>query len=119
MKSQPVKASPGDVLKVPKLNFDITRRYSELESLRLLSKNPAVAKDLMILSAVQNTRFQLDEKGVRLRSESHLTFGCAAEFEPPPTHVMVRGPSSCKLNLWKHRFPPGPDSIESIHLPHN
>ena len=88
-KSQPVNASPGDVLKVPKFNFDVTRRYSELERLRLLSKNPAVADDLEILSAMQNTRFQLDEKGVRLRSESHLTFGCTAEYQPPPTHVMV------------------------------
>ncbi|MHC4177260.1 MAG: hypothetical protein ACYSWU_07125, partial [Planctomycetota bacterium] len=88
-KSQPVNASRGDVLKVPKFNFDVTRRYSELEQLRLLSKNPAVADDLMILSAVQNTRFQLDEKGVRIRSESPLTFGCAAEDRLLPTHVMV------------------------------
>jgi hypothetical protein len=48
-----------------------------------------MAEDLRILSAMQNTRFQLDEKGVRLRSESHLTFGCAAQYKPPPSHVMV------------------------------
>lgn len=89
VKSRPVRASPGDVLKVPKLNFDITRRYSELEQLRLVSSSAAVAKDLRVLSAMQNTRFQLDEKGVRLRSESHLAFGCAAEFEPPPGHLIV------------------------------
>ncbi|MCX7424501.1 MAG: hypothetical protein NTW96_02525 [Planctomycetia bacterium] len=65
-------ASPGDVLRVPNLNFDITRRYSELEGRKLVTNNPAVAKDLVIVSAVQNTRFAMGEQGVKLRSESHI-----------------------------------------------
>jgi hypothetical protein len=86
----PMQAQLGDVLKVPKVNFDVTRKYGELEDKRLLVANPKVAGDLRILSALQNVRFQFDEKGVRLRSESHIAFGCAATPPPPPTrHIMV------------------------------
>ena len=53
-------------------------------------KTPKVARDLQILSALQNIRFQLDEEGVRLRSESHMSFGCGAAGPPPPAqHMMV------------------------------
>jgi hypothetical protein len=84
------QASGADVLGIPKLNFDITRTYEELEHKPLMVRNPAVPKDAAIVSAVQNTRFQMDEKGVRLRSESHSGFSCAAQMMPPrPEHVMV------------------------------
>ena len=86
----PVHPQMYDVLKIPKLNFDITREYQELEHLKLVVKNPNVARDLQIVSALQNIRFQLDEEGVRLRSESHISFGCAAPRTPPPAqHIMV------------------------------
>ncbi len=86
----PERPSIGDILKIPKLNFDITRRYRELEGGNLVVSDPQVAPDLVILSAVQNIRFQLDEEGVRLRSESHIAFGCAAAPSPPsPQHIMV------------------------------
>ncbi|HUT32317.1 MAG TPA: hypothetical protein VNE39_02450 [Planctomycetota bacterium] len=76
-----------DVLKVPKLNFDLTREYRELYGQMLRVANPNVAKDIGILTAIQNIRCQLDERGVRLRSESHVAFGCAAAA--PPRHIMV------------------------------
>lgn len=88
-RAEPVPASAGDVLKIPKFNFDITRRYDELLDLRLTVANPSVAKDLQIVAAVQTIRFQMDEKGVKLRSESHLSFGCSAEHVPPRNRVMV------------------------------
>jgi len=87
--AEPSPAGRGDVLRMPRLNFDLTRRYSELEGRRLVSSNPGVADDLILLSAVQNTRFQLDEKGVRLRSESHTSFGCGASPPPRVNRVMV------------------------------
>lgn len=87
---EPTRPDVGDVLKVPKFNFDITRKYRELECKRLLIKNPNVANDLLVLSALQNVRFQFDEKGVRLRSESHIAIGCGASPPSPPTrHVMI------------------------------
>jgi len=87
--SEPIQAVTGDVLIVPKFNFDLTRSYSELIGRSLVVKNPAVAKDLVLLAAVQNIRFQMDEKGVRLRSEAHMQFGCAAPEHPQPEHVMI------------------------------
>lgn len=88
--ADPVQPRMHDVLKVPKFNFDITREYQELLNLSLVLKNPHVARDLQIVSALQNIRFQLDETGVRLRSESHMSFGCSKAAPPPPArHVMV------------------------------
>ena len=87
---EPTQPRIGDILKVPKLNVDITRQYDELTGKRLLVTNPNVAQDLFVLSALQNVRFQFDEKGVRLRSESHIAFGCSAQPTPsPPKHIMV------------------------------
>ncbi len=87
---EPTQPREGDVLKVPKFNFDLTRWYGELEGKGLLAKNPKVAADLVVLSALQNVRFQFDEKGVRLRSESHIAIGCSGSSPPPPTrHIMV------------------------------
>ncbi len=87
--AQPKPAQTGDVLFVPKLNFDLTRNYRELLGLPLVLKNPKVARDLLILSAMQNIRFQMDEKGASLRSESHVSFGCGVERIPQPKHLMV------------------------------
>lgn len=87
--AEPTPALAGDILKVPKLNFDITRRYSELEGKRLVVQNPQVASDLRVLSALQNIRLQLDEEGVRLRSESHISFGCGGPVPLSMRHNMV------------------------------
>lgn len=78
--SKPKPAQFGVLLKVPKFNFDITRTYKELENLPIAL--PKTRDALQITSAMQNIRFQLDEKGVKLKSESHISIGCAAN--PPP-----------------------------------
>ena len=86
---KPVPAPPGDVLKVPKFNFEITREYSKLVGSRLAIANPTVAKNLQITSAVQGIRFQMDEKGVKLKSEAHVSIGCSEELVPHPTHLLI------------------------------
>ncbi len=80
---------PGDRLQVPKLNFDIQRRFDEIELHKLLTANSKVAPDLWVLLARQDTRFQMNETGVKLRSEANLTFGCSATVEPSPTHLLI------------------------------
>jgi hypothetical protein len=77
----------GDELAVPKFNFDITRDYSEIKRAKLMVQNTNVAPDLIVLSAIQDIRFQMDEKGVRLKSESHMAFGCSKPASP--THMMI------------------------------
>jgi len=91
----PAAAGPGevmgyaDVLMAPKINFDIRRPYDEIMGLNLRTSNPDVAKDLLVLSAVQGIRFQLDEKGVRLRDESYISLGCSASSPPVPEHLLI------------------------------
>ena len=85
--AQPTAALPGDELAIPKFNFDVIRNYDELEGAALATHNPNVATDLFLNSAMQDIRFQMDERGVRLKSESHLEFGCAQR--PGPTHSMI------------------------------
>lgn len=82
-----IPASSGDVLKVPKLNFDITRHYRELTGLQLAVANQAVPPGSQIRIASQNIRFQLDEEGAKLKSEAHISIGCSAS--PRPEHIMV------------------------------
>jgi serine protease inhibitor len=48
-----------------------------------------MADDLTLLLALQNIRFQMDEKGVRLQSEAHMSFGCSAPYNPRPKHEMI------------------------------
>jgi hypothetical protein len=85
----PTEARLGDVLAVPRFNFDLTRNYDEILGQGLVVTNPKVAKDLLVMAALQNIRFQMDEKGVRLRSESHMSFGCGAKREPKTVHRMI------------------------------
>ena len=85
--AQPQPCLPVDELAIPKFNFDITREYSEIEGAALVVQNPNVARNLQVLSAVQDIRFQMDERGVRLKSESHISIALAAQ--PRAAHVMI------------------------------
>jgi len=86
--AKPAAAGTGDVMAVPRFNFDLVRSYAELYGQRLVATNPGVAKDLQVLSAMQSIRFEMDEKGVQLKSESHMSFGCGTAY-PAPTHIML------------------------------
>ena len=83
------EGTTNDVLVVPKLDFDVTREYSEIERKHLVSTNANVAQDLVVRSASQNTKFEMNEKGVELRSEAEMSIGCAQHVSPPITHRMI------------------------------
>ena len=82
-------AATNDLLIVPRMKLDLTREYFEIEGLHLIPQGTNIAKDLVLRSAVQNTQFELNEKGVELRSEAHMAFGCVKQEEPIPKHKMV------------------------------
>jgi len=82
-------AVAGDLLVVPKMKLDLTREYSEIEGQVLIPKAANVAKDLILMSAVQNTAFEMNEKGVELKSEAHLSLSCAKQEEPVAKHAMI------------------------------
>lgn len=82
-------ANRDDILIVPRMKFDLTRNFPELEGRQLIVTNASRAQDLVLLSAVQNTRFEMNEKGVELRSEAHAAFGCSKQKVPTPKHLMI------------------------------
>ena len=83
------EGTTNDLLVVPKLQFDLTREYSEIEGAHLISTNANIAKDLLIQSAVQNTKFDMNEKGVELRSEASMSIACAQRKLPEVEHRMI------------------------------
>lgn len=96
--STPEPMLPGDVLRVPRINFDLLREYYEIEGLPLILTVPvnvpglgAVTDGLYILKGLQSIRFQMNEKGVKLRSEAVVAVGCGPSAGGPPesAHIMV------------------------------
>ncbi len=85
----PLGADVGDTLIIPKAGFDVTRRYAELEGKPIVLGGRSSPSDLMLAGALQNIRFQMDEKGVVLRSEARMTLACGGPPSPRPTHVMI------------------------------
>jgi len=59
----------NEKLKIPKLDFELSTNFPELEGKRLLNRD---WNEWMIASAIQHTRFKLDEKGAMLRSIGFL-----------------------------------------------
>lgn len=88
-RAAPIPMTTGDTLAVPKFNFDITREYRELTGQPLVIKNPRIAKDLSVTAAVQDIRFEMNEKGAHLLSEAHISIGCSAQLRPWPQHELV------------------------------
>jgi hypothetical protein len=82
-------ATRDDLLLVPRMKFDLTRSFPEIEGRQLVATNASLATDLILLSAVQNTRFEMNEQGVELRSEAHAAFGCSKRNIPTPKHQMI------------------------------
>ncbi len=78
---------PGDMLAVPKLNFDLRRDFSELEGL-VLEPSPGakIHRRLVISKAEQLVRFQLNEKGAILKSEAVIAMKAMAMR---PRHMMI------------------------------
>ncbi len=89
VRCQAQTAATNDILLVPRLKFDLTRRYSEIEGLRLIPRATNVAPDLILRSAVQNTAFEMNERGVELKSEAHMSFACAKQERPIPQRRMI------------------------------
>ena len=70
--------SLSDTLRVPMLNIDIKRRYTEFEQRSfVVVSQPATSGRLV--AAIQRIRFQLDETGARLQSEAVTVAGLPQE----------------------------------------
>ena len=78
-------AAEEDLLAVPNVVIDEKVSFSELEG-RTLEGTGAFVR-----SALQSIDFRMDEKGVKLRSEAAVSFGCSARFPVEP-RLMVLDP---------------------------
>lgn len=84
--SKPETMNHADRLVVPLLNFDLTREYSELSGVQLQGSKASGP----VLSAAQNIRFRLDERGAVLKSEAGLKAGAAVQ--PKVREMVCDGP---------------------------
>jgi hypothetical protein len=70
----------GETLSVPKVDFDLTHHFKEMERQDILNQG---WDNWFIESAEQQIKFRLDETGAVLRSRVHL-FGALKEEAPAP-----------------------------------
>jgi hypothetical protein len=83
-------ANERDELAIPKLNFDLSNSFTELEGLVLKPGPNARVKNLKTKEVKQLIRFQLNEKGAILKSEAVMIMTNSAMMQSPPkTHVMI------------------------------
>ena len=75
----------NESLKIPKIDFDLSYIFPELEGKRLLNNG---WEGWLIAKAVQDTRFKLDEKGAVLKSRAF--FMVTKEEAPPPGNAKPR-----------------------------
>jgi hypothetical protein len=87
--SHPEPAGTNDVLIAPRIAFDLLREYTEIERRWLVPAATNVAQDLSLVSALQTIKFEMNEKGVELKSEAHMAFACGMVSEPPRKHIMI------------------------------
>ena len=75
----------NESLKIPKIDFDLSHSFAELEGKRLLNSG---WEGWLIVKALQDTRFKLDEKGAVLKSRG--LFMAMKEEAPPPGNEKPR-----------------------------
>lgn len=71
--------SDTNMLVVPVLDFDLTKRYRQLENRRILAPASARRLDMRLFAARQRIEFRLDESGAELESEAYLSAGGVPE----------------------------------------
>jgi hypothetical protein len=83
---------PEELLIVPKMDFDVTRDFPEIEGRRLLNRG---FEDIFFAKALQNVRFKLNERGAVLESEAMMFLAAGApevllrEFNLCAPHLLL------------------------------
>lgn len=100
--SQDLKMRDGDALWIPDVNYDITKSYNKLLNKQFLNKK---WQDYIITKAKQNIRFQLDNKGVTLKSEAVIATKSMAIEKPEPKIMFFDGPFLLLLKRRDKKMP--------------
>jgi hypothetical protein len=83
-----VIARQRDDLSIPKLNYDLTRNFTDLEGLTLKPGPNTPVKNLVTREVKQLVRFQLNEKGAVLKSEAVIAVAMGIAM-PLDQHEMI------------------------------
>lgn len=86
LKSAAPHALPADVLAVPNIVVDEKTSFPELEGRRVAGSG------MHLRRALQTVDFRMDEKGVRLRSEASVVFGCSARHSAAQPRLFILTP---------------------------
>jgi hypothetical protein len=83
-----IYAQKRDDLSIPKLNFDLSKNFKDLEGLTLKPGPNTPVKNLVTSEVKQLVRFQLNEKGAVLKSEAVIIMPGAMAM-PLDAHEMI------------------------------
>jgi len=86
-------------LKIPKINFDITKYYKDIENKKVRNKN---FQNYHIAYCMQNTKFKLNERGTSVKSVSKLSMLFGARSI---TSLIVNGPFIVYLKRRDAKYP--------------
>lgn len=86
LRADPPRAAGNDLLAVPHIVADEKVSFSELEGRTV----PGTGR--FVRSAMQTIDFRMDEKGVKLRSEASISFGCSAQHHVDPRLMILDPP---------------------------
>ena len=79
-------AGGADLLAVPNVMTEETAEFSQLEG------RSVAGTGLILRKALQTIDFQMDEKGVKLRSEAAVSFGCSVQEHVVPRLMILDPP---------------------------
>jgi len=82
-------AQKRDNLSIPKLNYDLSKNFKDLEGLTLKPGPHTPVKNLVTTEVKQLVRFQLNEKGAVLQSEAAIAVAGMALARPLDQHDMI------------------------------
>lgn len=78
-KESPAPLTREEPFEVPIMNFDVTRDFGEIVGMQVATPG---FTDLIVLKALQNIRFKLDERGAILKSDAAIVVGRTAARPP-------------------------------------
>lgn len=79
-------ALPADVLAVPNIVVDEKTSFPQLEGRQVAGSGRYLRR------ALQTVDFRMDEKGVKLRSEASIAFGCSAHYSTGQPRLFILTP---------------------------
>ncbi|HCN75810.1 MAG TPA: hypothetical protein DIT13_01285 [Verrucomicrobiales bacterium] len=79
-------ALPADVLAVPNIVVDEKNSFPQIEGRKVAGSG------IYLRRALQTVDFRMDEKGVKLRSEASIAFGCSAHYSTGQPRLFILTP---------------------------